>query len=109
MNQPRVRSVTQSCLTPCDPLDCSLARLLCPWDFLTQILEWVAISFSNTVCFSESYSLFVYCKGGYLVFCPVLKKSKKKISRLKKKKTFIATFRLVFNPTGHHSLAKTDM
>ena len=26
-------SVTQSCLTLCDPRDCSLAaRLLCPWD-----------------------------------------------------------------------------
>ena len=22
----------QSCLTLCDPMDCSLARLLCPWD-----------------------------------------------------------------------------
>ena len=24
--------VAQSCLTLCDPLDCSLTRLLCPWD-----------------------------------------------------------------------------
>ena len=23
----------QLCLTLCDPMDCSLARLLCPWDF----------------------------------------------------------------------------
>ena len=23
----------QSCLTLCDPMDCSLTRLLCPWDF----------------------------------------------------------------------------
>ena len=22
----------QSCLTLCDPMDCSRARLLCPWD-----------------------------------------------------------------------------
>ena len=109
MNQPRVRVVTQSCPTPCDPLDCSLPGSSVHGIF-SQILEWVAISFSNTVCFSESYSLFVYCKDGYLVFCPVLKKSKKKNFKVKKKKkTFIATFRLVFNPTGHHSLAKTDM
>ena len=25
--------VTQSCLTLCDPMDCSLPRLLHPWDF----------------------------------------------------------------------------
>ena len=25
--------VAQSCLTLCDPMDCSPARLLCPWDF----------------------------------------------------------------------------
>ena len=26
-------SVAQSCLTICDPMDCSSPRLLCPWDF----------------------------------------------------------------------------
>ena len=26
--------VTQSCLTLCEPMDCSPARLLCPWDSL---------------------------------------------------------------------------
>ena len=25
--------VAQSCLTLCDPMDCSTPRLLCPWDF----------------------------------------------------------------------------
>ena len=24
----------QSCPTPCDPVDCSFARFLCPWDSL---------------------------------------------------------------------------
>ena len=36
--------VFQSCLTLCDPLDCSLPRLLCPWGFS---LEGVVISFSK--------------------------------------------------------------
>ena len=26
-------SVTKTCLTLCDPMDCSSAGLLCPWDF----------------------------------------------------------------------------
>ena len=26
-------TVLQSCPTPCDPMDCSPPRLLCPWDF----------------------------------------------------------------------------
>ena len=28
--------VTQQCLTLCDPMDCSLIRLLCPWEFFWQ-------------------------------------------------------------------------
>lgn len=41
------------------------------------------------------------------MFCPVFKKVKK---FKKKKTTFIAIFRLVFNlKTSHYSLAKTDM
>ena len=27
------KSEVKSCLTLCDPMDCSLPRLLCPWDF----------------------------------------------------------------------------
>ena len=29
-------SVTKSCPTLCNPTDCSLSRLLCPWDFFRQ-------------------------------------------------------------------------
>ena len=36
----------QSCLTLYDPMDCSPTRLLCPWNFPTQ-LDWVAISSSG--------------------------------------------------------------
>ena len=33
LKKSHVRSKSlQSCLTLCDPMDCSLARLLCPWD-----------------------------------------------------------------------------
>ena len=37
----------QSCLTLCDPKDCSPARLLCPWDSRGKILEWVAMPSSR--------------------------------------------------------------
>ena len=38
--------VNQSCLTLCDPIDCSLpGSSPCPWDFPARILEWVAIPF----------------------------------------------------------------
>ena len=39
--------VAQLWLTLCDPMDLCPARLLCPWDFLARILEWVAIPFSK--------------------------------------------------------------
>ena len=39
-------SVTQLCLTLCNPYGLKPARLLCPWDFPgKEILEWVAFSY----------------------------------------------------------------
>ena len=40
--------VTQSCLTLCDPMDCSPPGSLVHGIFQAWILEWIAISFSNT-------------------------------------------------------------
>ena len=40
-------SVTQSCLTLCDPMDCSLPGSSVHGIFQARILEWVAISFSR--------------------------------------------------------------
>ena len=37
----------QSCLTLCDPVDCSLPGSSVPGILQARILEWVAISFSN--------------------------------------------------------------
>ena len=39
--------VTQSCLTLCDPMDCSLPGSSVHGIFQARILEWVAISFSR--------------------------------------------------------------
>ena len=39
--------VTQSCLTLCDPIDCSLPGSSIHWIFQARVLEWVAISFSR--------------------------------------------------------------
>ena len=39
--------VTQSCLTLCDPMDCSLLGSSIHGVFQARILEWVAISFSR--------------------------------------------------------------
>ena len=39
--------ITQSCLTLCDPMDCSLQGSSVPGILQAGILEWVAISFSR--------------------------------------------------------------
>ena len=39
--------VAQSCLTLCDPMDCSLSGFSVHGIFQARILEWVAISFSR--------------------------------------------------------------
>ena len=38
--------VTQSCLTPSDPMDCSLPGSSIHGIFQARVLEWVAIAFS---------------------------------------------------------------
>ena len=43
----RKKKVAQSCLTLCDPMDCSLPGSSVHGIFQARILEWVAISFSR--------------------------------------------------------------
>ena len=43
----RIIEVTQSCLTFCNPMDCSLAGFSVHEIFQARVLEWVAISFSR--------------------------------------------------------------
>ena len=42
--------VTQSCLTLCDPMDCSLPGSSVHGILQARILEWVAIPFSRGSC-----------------------------------------------------------
>ena len=42
-----ISSVTQSCPTLCDSMDCSLSGSSVHGIFQARVLEWVAISFSN--------------------------------------------------------------
>ena len=48
--------VTQSCLTPSDPMDCSLSGSSIHEIFQARVLEWVAIAFSNV----KSYLLLLH-------------------------------------------------
>ena len=41
------REVTQSCPTPCGPMDCSLPGSSVHGIFQATVLEWIAISFSK--------------------------------------------------------------
>ena len=41
------REAAQSCLTSCDPMDCSPPGSSIHGIFQARVLEWVAISFSN--------------------------------------------------------------
>ena len=51
----RVCSVTQSCLTPCDPMNCSHLDSSVHEILLARILEWVAISSPRGHLFAESF------------------------------------------------------
>ena len=46
-NKSYTSEVTQSCLTLCDPMDCSLPCSSIHGIFQARVLEWIAISFSR--------------------------------------------------------------
>ena len=55
--------VAQSCLTPSDPMDCSLPGFSVHGIFQARVLEWVAIAFSWVMLFlfySEHWGLKMY-------------------------------------------------
>ena len=49
MKVKRESEVVQSCLTPSDPTDCSLAGSSIHGIFQARVLEWVAIAFSGNI------------------------------------------------------------
>ena len=51
--------VAQSCLTPSNPMDCSLTSSSVHGVFQARVLEWVAIAFSN-IC------MYKYINMGFL-------------------------------------------
>ena len=59
-------SVSQSCLTLCDPMDCSRPGSSVCGIFRARILEWLAISFSRGSSQPRDWTLisFIWCIAG---------------------------------------------
>ena len=55
--------VTQSCMTLCDPMDCSLPGSSVHGIDQARILEWVAISFSRRSSWSRDWTLVSHIVG----------------------------------------------
>ena len=62
--------LSQSCLTLCDPKDCSPARLLCPWDSRGKMLEWVAMPSSGEDLLNQGPELqfYISCIGRWVLY-----------------------------------------
>jgi len=60
------REVAQSCLTLCDPMDCSLPGSSVHGIFQARVLEWVVIAFSKKlymcVCIYIHIYIYIYIK-----------------------------------------------
>ena len=70
-----VYSVTKSCPTLCNPMDCSLPGSSVHGIFLVRILEWVAISFSrgSTLLRDQTCVLcFLHWQADSLALCHLL-------------------------------------
>ena len=59
----------QSCLTLCDPMDCSLPSSSVHGIVLARILEWVAISFSRGSSPEDQTRLsYIFCIGRWILY-----------------------------------------
>ena len=59
--------VAQSCLTLCDPMDCSLLGSSVQGILQARILEWVAISFSRGSPQPRDRTLVSYTAGRFFI------------------------------------------
>ena len=57
--------VTQSCLTLCDPMDCSLPGSSVHWILQARILQWVAIPFSRGSSWPRNWTQVSCIAGRY--------------------------------------------
>ena len=55
--------VARSCPTLCEPMDCSLLWLFCPWDSPGKRVEWVTISFSKGSSWSRDQTQVPHTVG----------------------------------------------
>ena len=62
-------SVSQSCLTLCDPMDCSLPGSSVHGIFQARVLEWGAIAFSDPIPWPNFNSLMSALLSGFLIVC----------------------------------------
>ena len=59
----KMNEVTQSCLTLCDPVDCSLPGLSVHGIFQARVPEWVAISFSRGYSWPRDWTQVSHIAG----------------------------------------------
>ena len=77
-----------SCLTLCDPIDCSSPGSSVHGILQARILGWVAISFSRGSSRSRDRT-HVSCIGKWILYCWATRKAKKASSSLKEKAVLI--------------------
>ena len=70
-NEAQFSSVTQSCPTHCDPMNCSLPGSSAHSVFQARILEWVAISSSRRSFWPRGWTHVscVSCTGRQILYC----------------------------------------
>ena len=62
-------SCVQSCLTPCNPMDCTLPCSSVHGVSQTRILEWAAIFFSRGGSSQPRDQTHVFCIGSHILYC----------------------------------------
>ena len=67
LNKEKKNEVAQSCLTLCDPMDCSLPGSSVHGIFQARVLRWVAISFSRGSSWSRGWTQVSRSVGSHFI------------------------------------------
>ena len=81
----KVKIVSQSCLTLCNPMDCSSPRSSVHGILQARILEWVAIPFSRVCSWPRNWT-WISCNAGRFFTIWATREAQKMFSRRKKSK-----------------------
>ena len=102
--------IAQSCLTLCDPMDCSLPGFSVHRIFQARVPEWVAISFSRGSSWDRTQVSRIASRR-FTIWASFIREAHEKKSQLKQQTSMLSYFKKLsdLSFSNHHPNQSTDI